>query len=219
MPPEEVQRLEHDIEVRLANNLRYDLKAVLVDLNGGGYNIVLYNRRSRAEVRGLCDPSFIAFDLASYTAATDWKSTALHIWLEPGGAGWAVPTRGSRLAVDQARANSVFGAYGVADVRTLRVWLERAFSPLHETNDAGAGEGEGPRVIPPLPVRVDAGAPSSTAVDADPRPPVAVIGKVALTRAWDAFGEARMVDARRWLAVARAQGVDDPELGDLLSGK
>ncbi len=217
LPTAEVTKLERDLETRLANNLRYDMKAVLVALHGGGYNLVLHNRRSRAEVRGLCDPSFVAFDLADYTAATNWKSAHLQVWLEPDRAGWSVPTRGSRFAVDQGRADSALGAFGVVNVRTFRLWLERAFIPLDDAPSSRTPRSdlEAPHVVPPLPPKPDAGPTTVGFVDAGPPP--ALSGRQALSRAWDAFGDGRMEEARRLVRVARAQGARDSELEDLLT--
>ncbi len=124
---EAVGKLEEGLERRIRTNVLYDLKAVLVKTPGGGYNIVVHNRRTRTEVQGLCDPSFVAFEIANYTASTNWKSRNLHIWLQPHTEGWGIPTQGTRTAVDRGRAV----AWGVAvDVRTFRVWLEKNFRPL-----------------------------------------------------------------------------------------
>lgn len=211
---EELARIERGLETRLANNLRYDLHARLVPLHVGGFNIVLANRRSRAEVRGLCDPSFIAFDLADYTAGTNWKSSSLQVWLEPDRGGWLVPTRGSRFAVDQGRASSYLGALGVVDVRTLRIWLERSFVPLDGRPAVDPGAVVPLVAVAPLPERPDAGsaAPSPTA-----RASTAATGQQVLSRAWDAYGDGRFAEARRLVAQARALGKRDRDLEELLA--
>jgi hypothetical protein len=51
----------------------------------------------------------------------------LQIWLRSYQEGWAAPTKGSREAVAQGRANSALGAYGVVEVRAFRKWLETQF--------------------------------------------------------------------------------------------
>lgn len=218
----EVARTEADLERRMAENLRYDLKVVLVELVGGGYNIVLHNRRPRTEVRGLCDPSFVAFEMAGFTASTNWKSQNLQVWLRPYEEGWGTPTRGSRVAVEQGRANSALGALGVVDVRAFRTWLEKAFVPLNPgpkvDRDSVAAGGS----VAPLPGRLDAGG----AADAGSKAVmlngdagvvgVPMSGRQALQRAWEAFGAGRKAEAVRLNRYARSAGVRDPDLDELL---
>lgn len=219
----EVARTESDLEKRMAANLRYDLKVILVELVGGGYNIVLHNRRPRTEVRGLCDPSFVAFEMAGFTASTNWKSQNLHVWLRPYEEGWGTPTRGSRIAVEQGRANSALGALGVVDVRAFRTWLEKAFVPLNPTGPkVDRSSVAASRSVAPLSGRLDAGA----AVDAGSNATLltvdagaagaAMSGRQALQRAWEAFGAGRKAEAVRLNRYARSAGVRDPDLDELL---
>ena len=130
LAPEDIPAIETKIEDLISDQLRYDMKASVIELADGGYNIVLHNRRERTEIRGLCDPSLVAFSLAGYTAGTDWKSVNLHVWVRPFKEGWAVPTAGSRTAIQKGRARSVLGAYGVVDVKGFRMWLEKTFHAL-----------------------------------------------------------------------------------------
>lgn len=218
---EEVARTESDLEKRMASNLRYDLKVALVELVGGGYNIVLHNRRPRTEVRGLCDPSFVAFEMAGFTAGTNWKSQNLHVWLRPYEEGWATPTRGSRIAVEQGRANSALGALGVVDVKAFRTWLEKAFTPL-DPNSPKAGRDSVAATAPlaPLPPRVDAGvsvdAGSNALASAADAGAGVMSGRQALQKAWEAFGAGRKAEAVRLNRYARNAGVRDPDLDELL---
>jgi hypothetical protein len=227
LPPEEVTRAEQRIEARLADTLRYDMKASLVALHTGGYNIVLHNKRDRDEVRGLCDPSFVAFELASYTAATRWRSQDLHIWLSPYEEGWALPTSGSRVAVARGKASSPLGVFGVVEIKPFRTWLEKSFRPLKP----------GPRLqelpaqlevavdLPPLPTAVppDAGAamPAATAEAPVPVPAAATAAKelgpaALLKQAWELYAQGRTAEAKKALARARRGGMGDSDLELLL---
>jgi len=114
----------------LAKRVRYDLNISLVALPDGGYNIILANRRSRSDVRGLVDPSFVAFAMASYTARSSWRSRNLIIWITPYKDGWTIPTHGSRKALRKGMRASRLGWLGVVDVRAYRKWLEKTFRPL-----------------------------------------------------------------------------------------
>lgn len=110
--------------------VRYDLHVALVELPDGGYNIVTANKRTRDEVRGLVDPSFVALIVAAYTATTGWRSRQLLVWLDPFEEGWALPTSGSRKAMQEGRKASQLGFLGVIDVKPYREWLERSFRRL-----------------------------------------------------------------------------------------
>jgi len=145
LAPEDIPAIETKIQNLISDQLRYDMKASVIELSDGGYNIVLHNRRERTEIRGLCDPSLVAFSLAGYTSGTDWKSVNLHVWVTPFKEGWAVPTAGSRTAIQKGRARSVLGAYGVVDVKGFRMWLEKTFHVLPEVPLAPRGD---PGVLP-----------------------------------------------------------------------
>lgn len=119
------------ISRRIEREVRYDIFASLVELPDGGYNIVTTNLRSRKEVRGLMDPSFVAFTIAQVTGASSWRSRNLLIWLDAGTEGWIIPTGGSRKAMAKGkRAAGVLGQYGVVNVQAYRKWLEATFRPL-----------------------------------------------------------------------------------------
>jgi hypothetical protein len=130
IPWEELQAIRDKISETVEKEVRYDMAVGLIAQPGGGYNINLYNTRTRDEVRGLVDPSFVAFSLASYTAGTDWKSRMLNVWLEPMTEGWTIPTSGGRKALKKGRQANALGLFGVVDVRTYRKWLESAFRPM-----------------------------------------------------------------------------------------
>lgn len=130
LSPEEIAEQESKLERQLASELSYDLKVSLVELPGGGYNIVTHNRRPRTEVRGLCDPSFVAFHIAGFTQKSKWKSRMLQIWIRPYDEGWSLPTYGSRVAIRRGRERSGLGWLGVVNVSIFRKWLEKSFKPL-----------------------------------------------------------------------------------------
>jgi hypothetical protein len=129
---DELEEAREKIQKLLDEGVRYDMHIALVALPDGGYNIVTVNQRSRREVRGLVDPSFVAFTLASYTEKTPWRSRALQVWLEPYGDGWTIPTAGTRTAVRKGQAANALGFFGVVDVKAYRQWLESTFRPLPE---------------------------------------------------------------------------------------
>ena len=114
----------------IENEVRYDTHVGLIQLADGGYNINVSNARKREDIRGLVDPSFVAFSLASFTSKTNWKSRNLNIWLSPLLEGWTIPTSGSRKAIKKGKAASALGHWGVVHVKTYRKWLEKNFSPL-----------------------------------------------------------------------------------------
>lgn len=130
LPEEEREQAERDIEKRIAKELRYDMAVTLVAMPEGGYNIVAYNRHERTDVRGICDPSLVAFTVANYTLGTNWKSRALHVWLNPLEEGWGIATAGSREAVRKGQQASELGFLGVVDIEAFRDWLDREFEPL-----------------------------------------------------------------------------------------
>lgn len=217
LPAEQVARIETDLEARMSTNLRYDLKVSMVALVGGGYNIVLHNRRPRTEVRGLCDPSFVAFELAGYTASTEWKSRHMHVWLRPYEEGWGAPTQGGRTALERGRANSVLGMFGVVDVRAFRTWLEKVFTPLDPRPAQRGGEppSEAPLEALVRPTPVAAVEVPLGVVDAGRRGPS---GPELLRQAWTAFGDGRTGEAARLSRAARKLGAVDNDLNELLAG-
>jgi hypothetical protein len=119
----------------IAEDLRYDVHVGLIAVAHGGYNISLTNRRKRDDVRGLVDPSFIAFSLAGYTTRTNWRSRNIQIWLDPYREGWTLPTSGSRRAVRKGKEASELGFLGVVDIPAYRKWLEKAFRRLESPID------------------------------------------------------------------------------------
>lgn len=119
-----------DIRDRIQDEMRYDVFVSLVELPDGGYNIITTNLRSRDKVQGLVDPSFVAFTMAGYTKGTGWRSRQLQVWIRPYEEGWAIPTSGSRVAMEKGRANSLLGSLGVVDVKKYRSWLQQNFYKL-----------------------------------------------------------------------------------------
>jgi hypothetical protein len=116
----------------IAKIVRYDVLVGLVLLPDGGY-IITTNLRTRNDVRGLVDPSFIAFTGASHTSSTHWKSRMFQIWLSPFSEGWVIPTAGTRKAQQKGKDASRLGWLGVVEVKTYRTWLEKTFRPLPRT--------------------------------------------------------------------------------------
>jgi hypothetical protein len=131
----------------------------LVSLPDGGYNVVTLNRRPRTDVHGMCDPSYVAWNVAFFTANSKWKSRTLQIWTKPYEEGWYLSTSGSRNAIRQGRAGSQLGWLGVVHVPTFRKWLDKAFRPL-----------------PNVPVEV-----AGSEVQAEPRAPGVVSDPVVAT--------------------------------------
>ena len=130
MPQEKLREIEAKIAANINQSYRYDVKVSLVEVPGGGYNVVVYNRRPHTDLRGVCDPSFIAWQVADATSNSSWKSRNLHIWLKPYLEGWGLSTRGGRDAVSHARSRSPLGWAGVLDAPSFRKWLEKEFRPL-----------------------------------------------------------------------------------------
>jgi hypothetical protein len=110
--------------------MRYDVFVSLIALPNGGYNIITTNLRSRDKVQGLIDPSFVAFTMAGYTKGTGWRSRELQVWIRPYEEGWAIPTSGSRVAIEKGRQDSLLGSLGVVDVKKYRSWLQKNFYKL-----------------------------------------------------------------------------------------
>ena len=112
----------------IMTNLRYDVHVGIVHSHSGGYNIVITNTNKKNKVRGMIDPSLIAWEIASFTKKTNWRSANLQVWTRPRHDGWHMSTSGSRRAVRKGQAGAGWlGMYGVVNVRTFRVWLEKNF--------------------------------------------------------------------------------------------
>lgn len=175
LTPAELREEETRIQAALDKTVRYDMRAALVALPSGGYNIVLHNRRARTDLRGLCDPSFVAFTMADVTRNSSWKSRSLHVWLRPYEEGWRIATRGSRAAIDAGRRSSLLGQLGVVEVSTFRKWLEKEFRPLAPAPFDPAAMGGSPATShtpPPAPPTVAATLPAPPTVAATlPAPP------------------------------------------------
>ena len=139
LPEKKWERERERIRKRISDEVRYDMLVGLVELSTGGYNIITTNLRTRDDVRGLVDPSFVAFSMASFTASTMWKSRTLHVWLEPYTEGWSIPTKGSRTAQRKGMAASGLGFLGVVQVKAYREWLEKTFRSM------APGRGKGVR--------------------------------------------------------------------------
>ncbi len=130
LEPAEMEREAQKIARQIRDDVLYDVEVRLVPLADGGNNILVFNRHSRSEVKGLVDPSFIAFEVAQYTEESDWKSRMLHVWIDPYEEGWQISTRGGRDAVKHGREASLLGALGVVHIKAFREWLQRSFKPL-----------------------------------------------------------------------------------------
>jgi hypothetical protein len=224
--------IEAALEKRISQNLRYDVRPALVALHGGGYNIVLHNRRTRDELRGLCDPSFVAWEISGYTEGTGWKSNHMQIWLSPYEEGWALPTRGGRVALRRGREASAWGMFGVVEVAAYRKWLERAFRPLSTQTFNSEVAPEAPTRLQPLaPPALDGVAPpppsselrvavASPAVEAPaaraPQATPSRAAREAMARAWDAYAVGDLNAARKAMGEARRGGHRDLELELLL---
>ena len=112
----------------IMKNLRYDVHVGIVHSHSGGYNIVITNTNKNNKVRGMIDPSLIAWEIASFTKKTNWRSANLQVWTRPRHDGWHMSTSGSRRAVRKGQAAAGWlGMYGTVNVRTFRVWLEKNF--------------------------------------------------------------------------------------------
>ena len=120
----------HTIEKDIAKTLHYDVAVRLVPIADGGYNIVVHNLNDRHTVKGLIDPSFVAFSIANATARSSWRSRQAQIWVTPYSEGWSIPTSGSRAAIRKGRAASGLGLFGVVDIDAYRGYLEKAFASL-----------------------------------------------------------------------------------------
>lgn len=138
LPADKLGAESEKLREEISKVVRYDVLAGLVALPDGGYNIVATNLRTRDDVRGLVDPSFVAFTTASFTSSTSWKSRLLQIWLSPYSEGWMIPTKGTRLAQRKGRQASGLGWLGVVDVRAYRTWLERTFVALPRSATSAA---------------------------------------------------------------------------------
>lgn len=124
---EEIRREEKEIATRIKSSVLYDVDVSLIMLADGGYNIAVFNKHSRDDIRGLIDPSFIALEVASYTDSTDWKSRMLQVWTEVYEDGWQIPTSGGRKAVRKGQEASSLGYFGVVEIKSFRTWLQRSF--------------------------------------------------------------------------------------------
>lgn len=118
------------VETRIREGVLYDVHVSLVPLADGGYNIVLFNRRSRDEVAGLVDPSFVAFEIGGFTQSSSWRSRLLQVWLTPYEDGWQISTEGGRHALRRGRAASMLGFLGVVNIQAFRRWLQEAFEHI-----------------------------------------------------------------------------------------
>lgn len=97
---EQLAQESRRLEERIREKLSYNVLVSLIPIADGGYNVGVFNRRERTDVKGLVDPSFVAFTIVSFTERSNWKSRTLQIWGSSYAEGWAISTRGSRQAVD-----------------------------------------------------------------------------------------------------------------------
>lgn len=130
---EELKKASHKIKTSIMKNLRYDVHIGIVHSHNGGYNIIITNTNKKDKVRGMIDPSLVAWEIASFTEKTDWRSANLQVWTSPRHDGWHMTTSGSRKAVKKGQAGAGWlGMYGVVNVRTFRVWLEKNFKYIEK---------------------------------------------------------------------------------------
>ena len=73
--------------------------------------------------------------MAGYTKGTGWRSRQLQIWVRPYQEGWAIPTSGSRVAMEKGREKSLLGSLGVVNVQKYRSWLQKNFYKLTPPSD------------------------------------------------------------------------------------
>ena len=85
-------------------------------------------------VRGMIDPSLVAWEVAKFTQKTNWRSNNAQIWTIPRQDGWHIPTSGSRKALRRGKAAAgVLGQwFGVVEVTAYRKWLEKNFRYLEK---------------------------------------------------------------------------------------
>jgi len=125
---EKLSKAAKKLKRSIMKNLRYDVHVGIVHSHSGGYNIVITNTNKKDKVRGMIDPSLIAWEIASFTKKTNWRSANLQVWTRPRHDGWHMSTSGSRRAIKKGQAAMGWlGAYGVVNLRTFRIWLEKNF--------------------------------------------------------------------------------------------
>lgn len=130
LAPADLRKAAESIEENVRDTLLYDVAVRLVPVADGGYNIVIFNRQTRDTVQGLLDPSFIAFEVATFTEDTAWKSRTLQIWIDAYTDGWLIPTMKTRNAVRKGRDASGLGALGVVHIKAFRSSLQQSFHRL-----------------------------------------------------------------------------------------
>ena len=112
----------------ILKSMKYDVHVGLVKSYDGGYNIIITNTRKKNVVRGMIDPSLVAWNIALFTRKTDWKSNHAQIWTTPRQDGWHIPTDGSRKALRKGQAAAgILGIFGIVELETYREWLEKKF--------------------------------------------------------------------------------------------
>jgi hypothetical protein len=130
---EELKKASSKLKKSIMKNLRYDVHVGIVHSHSGGYNIIITNTNRKDKVRGMIDPSLVAWEIAEFTRKTNWRSANLQVWTRPRHDGWHMSTSGSRKAVRKGQAGAGWlGMYGVVNVRTFRVWLEKNFKYIEK---------------------------------------------------------------------------------------
>ena len=125
---EKLNENRNDLTRKIVKALKYDVHVGLIKSYDGGYNIIITNTRKRNVVRGMVDPSLVAWDIALFTRKTNWKSNHAQIWTLPRKEGWHIPTDGSRKALRKGQAAAgILGIFGVVELETYREWLEKKF--------------------------------------------------------------------------------------------
>jgi hypothetical protein len=127
------------IEARIREGVLYETRVSLVPLGDGGYNIIVFNLHDQGDVRGLVDPSFVAFEVGNYTAGSHWQSRVLQIWLSPYDEGWQISTQSGRRALSRGRAASGLGFLGVVNIRAFRTWLQQSFEHMSASPPSADG--------------------------------------------------------------------------------
>ena len=130
---EKIRSAASKIKTSIMKNLRYDVHVGIVQSYNGGYNIIITNTHKKDKVRGMIDPSLIAWNIATFTKRTNWRSANLQVWIRPRHDGWHMTTSGSRKAVKKGQEGAGWlGRYGVINVKQFRIWLEKNFKYIEK---------------------------------------------------------------------------------------
>jgi hypothetical protein len=128
-----IKKVQAKVKKSVLTTMRYDVHIGVIKGFDGGYNLVVTNKHTQNVVRGMVDPSLVAWEVAQYTQRSNWRSGYLQVWMSPRHDGWQIPTSGSRKALRKGRAKAGWlGQLGVVDLKTYRVWLEKTFQRIEK---------------------------------------------------------------------------------------